>query len=194
MLLNRANRQSNNAVYESLEIEKGDCVLEVGFGGAELLLKIAQHSQCSELCGVEKSGHMVRRAQSLVQRKKLTSTVKLSVGCIETLPYLNNRFDRVCSVNTVYFWSDLDHCAAELARVTADTGKVVLGYGSGEKLAQSGYTENGFRFYPPAIIDQVMANAGLNLQHNHQMERLNKDPFFVSVYGRDEQQQTNRNQ
>jgi len=101
------------------------------------------------------------------------------------LPYEDAFFDRICSVNTLYFWPDLQQGCRELARVSADNALVVLGFGSGEKLAASGYDEKGFNFYKPEFIHHAMAEAGLNLVNEQHIERKAKDPFFVSSYRKD---------
>ena len=181
-LLNRANQKSNEAVYNALDIQFKHRFLEVGFGGGSLLFQIAKHSGSSEIYGLEKSQSMLRWAQTKIQRDKKQSAIKLSLGGVDALPYEDAYFDRICSVNTLYFWPDLQQGCRELARVSADGALVVLGFGSGEKLAASGYTDKGFNFYKPEFIHQAMAEAGLNLVKEQRIERKSKDPFFVSTY------------
>lgn len=185
-LLNRANRLSNYAVYDALEIERGNRVLDIGFGGGELLFNIARNSGCGEVCGVEKSEEMIQRANAIIWNDQELKVVKLMLGDISALPVSGNAFDRVCSVNTIYFWPNLCLGSQELARVTTNNGRVVLGYGSGEKLSQSGYTENGFKFYKPDTIHTAMEKADLKLVHNKQLHRKNKDSFNISVYCKSE--------
>ena len=43
-LLNRANIKLNEVVFDLMEIADGDIILEVGFGGGELLFQIAEKS------------------------------------------------------------------------------------------------------------------------------------------------------
>ncbi len=186
-LLNRANRESNRAVYSSLDVTRGDRVLEVGFGGAELLFEIARRSGCSAAYGVESSEAMLVRARSRIRQDKSLNNTLLSKGEIEALPFADNSFDRVCSVNTIYFWRELTGSIRELARVTGVNGRVVLGFSSGEILLQSGYAEKGFQFYQPNDILQSMAKAGLSVLCNEKINRKNKDPFIVQAYCKDEE-------
>jgi len=185
--LNRANKLSNRAVYEALEIEPGSRLLEIGFGGGELLLHIARNAGCSEVCGVERSEEMVQRLNRTILSDPALQTINPTLGDITALPVAENYFDRVCSVNTIYFWPDLDAGCLELARVTANNGRIVLGYAFGEKLSRSGYAENGFRFYTPDEIHSAMDKAGFALQTSNQLDRKNKDPFYVSGYRKREQ-------
>jgi arsenite methyltransferase len=182
LLLNRANKDSNDAVFTDLEIQPGDRVLEVGFGGAKLLFDIARNSPCSEVSGVEKSTAMLQRAKARVQRDRALREVKLICGDIATLAFPEHSFERVCSVNTVYFWSDLQACCEQLARVTTPNGRVVLGFGSGDRLRQAGYTEHGFVFHSADEIHQATAQVGLHLIRLNRLERSNKDPFFIASY------------
>ncbi len=183
-LLNRANQQANLAVYAALGLQAQHRLLEVGFGGAELLFHIARHSACTQIFGVEISQAMLQRAQNMIRRDTVLSGIQLATGGISALPYENACFDRVCSINTVYFWPDLLQGCRELARVTANDGLVILGFGSGEKLAERGYSENGFHFYQPGNIHQAMSQAGLSLVQAQRMERKHKDPFFICIYGK----------
>ena len=181
-LLNRANQKSNQAVYKALDAKRQHHVLEIGFGGGSLLFQIAKHLGSSEVYGLEKSQSMLQRAQTRIQRDKKLSAIKLGLGGIDALPYEDASFDRICSVNTLYFWPDLKEGCRELARVSANDALVVLGFGSGNKLAANGYSEKGFTFYKPELIHQAMAEAGLSLVNEQRIERKAKDPFFVSTY------------
>ncbi|MFT5115936.1 MAG: arsenite methyltransferase [Parasphingorhabdus sp.] len=183
-LLNRANRVANNAVYNALALTPSDRVLEIGFGGADLLFKIARDSPCNLLQGVEISSTMIDRAQSMMAKDKKLAFTKLSPGSTANLSFCNGSFDCVCSVNTVYFWNDLDKCCFELARVTSKNGRVVLGFGTGEKLHQAGYSEKGFKFHHPDAIQKSMEKAGLDLSNSRRIDRSFKDPFYVLVFSR----------
>ena len=134
-LLNCANQKSNQAVYKALDVQPQHRILEIGFGGSSLLFQITKHSGSSQVYGLEKSQSMLERAQARIQRDKKLSSIKLSLGGVDALPYEDAYFDRICSVNTLYFWPDLQKGCRELARVSADNALVVLGFGSGEKLA-----------------------------------------------------------
>ena len=181
-LLSRANKNLNAAVFNALLIAKNDRFLEIGFGGGDLLLSVSRTELCSEICGIEKSESMLDKAATRLNSLSDSSTCKLKTGDIENLPLESNQFDKVCSVNTLYFWKDLHCVAAEVARVTTPNGKVILGFSLGETLKQSGYQEHGFQFYDLEQVHQAMFEADLHLVHVHQLERKNKDSFFIPVY------------
>jgi hypothetical protein len=53
-------------------------------------------------------------------------------------------FDKACTVNTIYFWSDAAASAFELYRVIAAGGRLVIGFAPRETLDRLPVTEHGF--------------------------------------------------
>ncbi|HET9537694.1 MAG TPA: methyltransferase domain-containing protein [Mesorhizobium sp.] len=49
-------------------------------------------------------------------------------GSVVAIPFEAATFGKVCTVNTVYFWSSLDAGFAEIRRVLAPCGRVVIGF------------------------------------------------------------------
>ena len=184
-LLNRANRQSNKAVLEALQTNENDHVLELGFGGGELILEIARCKKPLALHGLDPSPQMIERLRKQLARVPAAyQIIDLRQGQIESMPYEDQWFDWVCSVNTIYFWQTLERGAHELGRVTKAGGKVILGFSSGEILRREGYEERGFVFYDTESVNSAMRRNGLELESCRQIERYNRDPFFVSVFKR----------
>ena len=183
-LLNRANKKSNEAILNALNIAPGDRVLEIGFGGGDLLFRIASELPVEELVGVEKSKVLVDNAEDKISKLDFPCTIKVVNGAIENLPCPNNYFNHIVSVNTLYFWQNIEHCADEIARVTIPGGKIVLGFSAGEQLIDQGYAEQGFRFYHSEDIHQIMGKYNLALDRMDTIDRKHKNPFLVAVYSK----------
>jgi len=49
-------------------------------------------------------------------------------GTIEALPFEAASFDKVCTVNTIYFWRSLEVGFAEIHRVLTPGGRAVIGF------------------------------------------------------------------
>jgi len=179
-LLNRSNAKSNAVVYDALAPRSNARVLEIGFGGGELLFRIAKNLTSGSIHGVEISKPMMERANATIHRRGLCDKVHLHKGTIEDLPFSNEHFDFVCSVNTIYFWPNLSRGINELARVTRKNGVVVLGFGSDTALRQSGYEDKGFNLYSPDHIVEALSDSGFYLDKLEKMNRKSRGPFFVS--------------
>ena len=68
------------------------------------------------------------------------------------------------TVNTIYFVADLDRAFAELARVIAPSGRVVVGIGDPQMMASIPTTPFGFTIRRVDEIATVAKSAGLILQ------------------------------
>ncbi|MGI9316663.1 MAG: class I SAM-dependent methyltransferase [bacterium] len=178
-LLNRSNFKSNQLIFDLLSIMPGSVVLEVGFGGGDLLLKIAKQNDSGTVYGLERSLDMLHRTAKKVRQSENAATIHLSAGVVDSLPFKDNQFDHICSVNTVYFWSDLSKCIAELYRVTRFGGVLLLGFGDASVLKAEGYEERGFILYTPERIRGSLIQNGFTPEQEHCMSRGKRGDFYA---------------
>ena len=64
-------------------------------------------------------------------------------------------------INVVYFVSELDSAFAELARILAPGGRLVLGIADPEAMAAMPFTRTGFLIRPVDELVETLATAGL---------------------------------
>ncbi len=146
-MLNRANASVNQLVFDNLQHDAQSRLLEIGFGGGDLLFRIAGGLAGGSIDGVDLSVEMLANARVRTARLGLGETVNLHLGSADTLPFADATFDCACSVHTIYFWPDLNAGLMQLARVVKPGGGLVLGFSSASALVEDGYTERGFRAY-----------------------------------------------
>jgi arsenite methyltransferase len=69
------------------------------------------------------------------------------------------------TINTIYFVADLQEAFTELARVTAHSGRIVVGVANPETLAKLPFTDNSFRLRPIPEVINTLQGAGFTVQH-----------------------------
>ncbi len=138
-LLNRMNGDSYRRALMALEAKHGERVLELGFGGGAgveaLLAKGAQ------VIAAEPSESMRARAYRRWSWPLARGELRVWPCGAEELP--EEPVDRALSLNTVYFWRDIDLGFANLARMVKS--RVVLGIAPPSHLEQAGFAKEGFR-------------------------------------------------
>ena len=86
-------------------------------------------------------------------------------GSVAALPFEENAFDMVTSFETIYFWSDIEHCFNEVKKVLKLGGMFVI---VNEDDGLSGHNEKweklieGMYTYNSQEIRPHLANTGFN--------------------------------
>jgi len=159
-LLNRKNALMNDLVLSELQLQSGSRILEIGFGGGDLIEKLVKTGLPAQIVGVERSPDALKVCQDRFQRLIQQETIKLHLADAAALPFLNQAFDRICTVNTLYFWSDPTQVLLECYRVLIPGSTLVIGYTSKTYLEQQKLTQHGFVAYEVDEVEMMMSRAG----------------------------------
>jgi SAM-dependent methyltransferase len=160
LVMNRFNRGMHAVLAEALAPRAGDRLLEVGFGGGTLLEELLRRAPRGHVTGLELSDTMLQRARHRLRRQVEAGRLTLDEGTVERLPFPEGAFDAAVSANTIYFWPDPALGVAELHRVLAPAGRLVLGYGTAEAMASMPFTAHGFRLYTVDQVERLLRSAG----------------------------------
>jgi arsenite methyltransferase len=179
---NRRNSALNDVALNSLALRPGDRVLEVGFGGGQLLGRMAGAITGGFLAGVDVSPTMVafceKRYRWLIRERKL----ELRCAGAESLPYPSAHFTKACSVNSIFYWQNAPQAISELWRVLAEGGMLVLCFTCKEALEKRGFTNSEVTLYAAEEVQQMMETSGF---HSIRMVRASdKHREFVCATSR----------
>jgi ubiquinone/menaquinone biosynthesis C-methylase UbiE len=161
--LNRSTARHNELVRQELAVTAGDRVLEVGFGGAALLEKLCAEASPGSIAGIELSDEMLAAAMNRLRTQIAAGRVVLERGSVEALPFQDAQFDKACTVNTTYFWSDLTVGFAELGRVLRPGGRVVIGFMSADDIVRGGLDRHGFACHSTEQMEKALAAASFEV-------------------------------
>lgn len=162
-LLNRSNASMNDLVLQELKLQSsGDRVLEIGFGGGDLIHKIMQTGRTSLIAGIERSPDALKISQKRFYSSILQGNLELYLADAAALPFPEHHFSQVCTVNTLYFWSDASQVLAECHRVLSPGGKLILCYTSKAYLEQQKFSQHGFMTYEVSQVEMMLKSAGVS--------------------------------
>jgi arsenite methyltransferase len=159
-LMNWHNAKLNSYAVRQLELTPSDRVLEVGFGGGVSLPALI--AGAAFVGGVDRSSDMVRRAKAMFSEAVSAGRADFREGNVEELPFEGSSFAKVCTINTIYFWSSLDAGFAEIRRVLLPGGRVVVGFVPKERMDHMGMPADIFTSRAPEDVVAALMKAGFS--------------------------------
>jgi arsenite methyltransferase len=164
-MLNRSNRGLMAEAIDALELSQGAVAADLGFGGGVgLALLLERVGPNGQVHGVDYSATMVSEAERRYKSDVASGRLHLHTGSITMLPLEDGSIQGAITINTIYFIADLDRAFAELARVIARSGRVVVGIGDPRMMARIPTTPFGFTIRSTDEVAAVAKSAGLTLQ------------------------------
>ena len=146
----------NRLTLEQLDLQPRDRVLEVGFGGGDLLANALAITR-AEIVGIDISEAMVARAKRRFRRFDRLSLYETSA---DSLPLADASIDKACSVNNIYFWADPARVMAEFARVVRPGGTLAICFEPADELRKWPGHRFGFRLFEAGEVERLMRGAG----------------------------------
>ena len=158
VLMNRGNRRMNTRAIDLLDIEDGIRVLDLGFGGGLALDTLLDRG--AQVTGVDRAPAMVDAATTRHRDAIAAGRLTVIEGDVAALPLAPASVERVLTINTVYFWSDLAAALAEINRVLTPDGKLVIGIRDGSVM--NNVSRDIFTIRPPDEIKTKVVDAGFD--------------------------------
>lgn len=157
--MNHFNDGIINQTVDLLPDTKEQCIVEVGIGSGKALHLTSQKYPDALLYGLDISTKMIasagRRNRDLVKSGKL----KLHLTSIDSIPLANDSVDTLFTINTIYFWKDLDLACREVHRVLKTGGRFIISFNPKENMKEDVYPDDLFQF---VTVDDVNKLVGRN--------------------------------
>lgn len=162
-IMARTNRNVAAWAIDPLEVQPGDGVPEVGFGPGVGIQLLADAVSSGHVVGVDSSEEMVEQAMARNARAIESGRVDLRRGSVEKLPFEDESFDKVLSINSMQVWPDAVAGLREIRRVTRAGGRIALGFTSHSGQPKGGLiavlAAAGFRDARVARVAKMLASA-----------------------------------
>ncbi len=161
-VLNQHNEKMNNFAVKMLDLQPTDRSLDIGFGGGVAIEKMLNTIDTGKISGVDFSQEMVKKAKQKFRLAIEAGKVSIEFADVQQLPFDDNSFDKICTVNTIYFLSDPLAGLQEIRRVLKSSGRLVVGIRSADKMKDLPVTQHNFRLYSPEAVKDLLIGAGFS--------------------------------
>lgn len=159
-LMNRGNASLNRLAVEQLDVQPSDRVLEIGFGGGVALPLLL--SRARYVCGIDRSEDVVASARRHFSGWVEGDAADFQVGSVEKLPLASESFDRVLTVNTIYFWTSLAKGLEEIWRIMTPAGRVAIGFVPKARMERMNMPADIFSPRSPEDVTEALREASFS--------------------------------
>lgn len=158
------NRPLYDLALKDMDIEENDFILEIGFGGGEHFPDFLSKAENVQICGIDYSEDMVKRASANNGNFIDSGQLKFFLGNSNSLPFKEEAFDKVFCNMVVYFWEDPAEHLREIRRVLKPGGKFYTGMRSRDSMLELPFTKHGFNLYTETAWRSILEENGFSVQ------------------------------
>jgi ubiquinone/menaquinone biosynthesis C-methylase UbiE len=109
-----------------LSPEPGDTILDIGCGGGRALKRLSSLVPDGKLYGVDYAETAVACTKEENEADIASGKLTVVQGSVSALPFPDNTFDKIFSIESYYFWPDLQNDVKEILRVLKPGGRVFI--------------------------------------------------------------------
>ena len=162
--MSHGNGHMIHKTIDVLHIKPNDFILEIGPGNGGHLHSILETSENVKYQGVDISATMVEEANRMNEEAVKSGKVSFTLSDGKMLDFPDHTFDKIFTVNTVYFWENPTEYASEIYRVLKPGGIFALTFSDSDFMKNLPFTKFGFRLYHKDEAGKLLINAGFKIQ------------------------------
>jgi len=155
-MMNVTNANMISKAVTSLNLEPGDAVLELGPGNGKHIKDIFKIDNIKYF-GADISEAMVAECN---RRFKVFDNVNVVLADGLTLPFPDSSFNKIFTVNTIYFWQDASSYTSEIFRVLKSGGLLSIAYIPERIMQNIPFAKYGFTHYSESRLKSLLLESG----------------------------------
>lgn len=158
---------SNNSLYDfvlsQFTIANQSEILEIGIGNGKFISKYFNINPNIRFSAIDFSEVMCSEAK--LTNKELIIDNKLVITCEDSISmsFEKESFDIIVTINTVYFWKQIEKQLAEIKRVMKNEGLLVIGYRPKSVMINLPFAQEVFRLYDPEELQAIVRQNGFKI-------------------------------
>lgn len=156
-MMNATNIGMTLESIKTLLIEDDEHILEIGHGNAAHVKSLLSLAQNVQYIGIDISETMHHEAKRLNETFKNQAEFVLYEGT--KLPFEDKTFDKIFTVNTVYFWENPVEYLNEIYRVLKNNGTFVLTFAQRDFMETLPFTQFDFTLYNSDEMEETVSKS-----------------------------------
>jgi len=161
-MMNTTNFAMTSDCINQLHLTDNASVLEIGHGNCGHLDYLLSKANHLKYIGLEISSLMSEEAQKINSRF-LNKDVEFVLYDGLKLPFEDENFDSVFTVNTIYFWKKPLEFLKEIHRVLNQDGKLLITLADKNFMEKLPFTKYVFTLYQTTEVEKLAESAGFKI-------------------------------
>jgi ubiquinone/menaquinone biosynthesis C-methylase UbiE len=175
--MNEGNLFMNLVTIESLPLNSDDHILEIGMGNGFFVHHLFERQQNIYYTGIDFSEKMIEASEAMNAELIAQGKVNFELGDIAKTPFENESFNQIFTVNTIYFWENVEVTLNEIKRILKPQGTLTIAIRPKEIMDAFPFTRHGFTTYAPKDLAVLLAENGFKINKIHVQEEADLDFF-----------------
>jgi ubiquinone/menaquinone biosynthesis C-methylase UbiE len=178
-IMNIINQKQYNAILENINLKSNEIILDIGFGNGYLIKKLFKENIPVKIYGIEISEDMLNKVTAKNKQNIRNEVLQLFLENINRTSFEDNLFDKIYTVNTIYFWNELYKSFSEIKRIMKPNGIFINVIYTKEYLDKIIYTKYGFNKYTVEEIKTITEKNGMEIIEIKEIQK-NKSYCIIS--------------
>jgi len=163
-IMNIMNQKQYKAVLDNISLETNDVLLDIGFGNGYLINKLLKKNNNIKIYGIDISKDMVNIVSKKYKQYIDNNCLTLLLGNINNkTTFENEMFYKIYTVNTIYFWDDLQKCFSEIKRILKPNGIFINAIYTKKQLDKTKFSRKGFNKYSKEEMIKLTEENGMKI-------------------------------
>lgn len=163
-MMHASNLGMTSSAIDALNLQNNNTILEIGHGNGGHIAQLLSKAENLKYYGADISETMIAEAKEINHDLIDKGTVRFELTDGATLPFKNNQFDKIFTVNTLYFWSNPIKYLNEIKRTLKPNGIFALCFADKTFMQNLPFTSYGFTLYGIEKVMQLLEEAGFTIK------------------------------
>ncbi|MFH6960244.1 class I SAM-dependent methyltransferase [Flavobacterium aquidurense] len=162
-MMNETNINMTRHSIQNLHIESGNTILELGHGNAGHVAFIFDQAENIKYYGLEMSELMFQEARQINRNFVSQKQAFFSIYDGTEIPFEDNLFNKVFTVNTIYFWQEPEKLLSEIYRVLQPKGILCITFAEESFMKQLPFTQFEFELYSTEKAEKLIEKSSFKI-------------------------------
>jgi len=155
-MMNETNINMTRHSIQNLNISKENKILELGHGNAGHVEFLLEQAENLKYYGLEMSELMFQEARQINRNFVSQKQALFSLYDGNKIPFEDESFDKIFTVNTIYFWQEPEKLLLEIYRVLRPNGNFCLTFAEEDFMKKLPFTQFEFELYSTEKAQQLI--------------------------------------